>query len=214
MRDMREFKLSTKIPAFLVFSLAASLLVATVIPRPVSAEAPLLHSVRCLVRTVLLSDCKPVSTTSPAPAPQSQPTAPQQNPAPTQPATAAPSQQSKPSATEYPEVPIIPLEPIALPDGEILAPNGIVATSPTLSTGYGIEQSEYVAYFNEFSPYAVAGAQQVAEASTPLRQSTEGWKIFGAAWYWWGLALVVAVLALPSVRKEILRKMSALSKNH
>lgn len=211
MRYMRGLKLSTKITAFLVFSLAISSLLMTVSPRPASAEGPLLHSVRCLVRTVLLTNCK----TAPAAEQQAPATAPVQNssqpPAQTAPAQTQPSVPQQSSTP--PEGELTVPEPVALPTGEVLAPTGVVTTNANLGTGHGIQQSEYVAYFNKFSPYAIVGAQQAAEAKVPLRQSAEGWKIFGTAWYWWGVVLLAVILILPPVRRGILSKLSALSKN-
>ena len=211
MRILRGDNQLKRIPVFFVAALATASLFVTVTPRPTHAEGYLVPTVRCLVNTVFLQKCRPAQT----PAPETTP-APSQTPAPTQ---TPPAEQSSNGAssqasprTYTPVAPVndAPLDPIELPEGMVTTPEPVKQPTTYYLGNQRIPESEYVAYFNKYSPYAVAGAQQEGMAEVPVARSAEGWKVFGIAWYWWGIVGVAIALFVPSARRGILRKLSAL----
>ena len=213
MRILRGFEKGTRVTIFLTFALITASSLTIFSPRPASAEGPLLGTVKCLVRTVLLSQC-PTTTT---PAPSTPPSSPAPSPAPTpstpveQSQSAQQSPASKTQATERPSQvrQFDTIEPIQTS----LAPYEDINATAALRASQGrIKESDYVAYFNQYSKYAVASAEQPASIEAPIAQSAEGWKILGIAWYWWGAIVVISSGILFSVRKGFLRRNSVLSK--
>lgn len=224
MRILRGVGLRSKLIMFLVLSLSTASLVTVSAPRPASAEGPLTNTVRCLVRTVLLTSCSPIWTPAPT-APPAAPVAPSPQPPSPEPqptAPASPGVSSGQTAQVAPRQGIqgdiaqggAALEPIEMPEEIIAKPEEIKPPVPTYGTNNRIQESDYVAYFNKYSPYAVAGAkQQASVAEVPLERSAEGWRILGVAWYWWAIVAVAIVAAIPTARQKILRNISVLSKS-
>ncbi len=216
MRILRGFEKGTRVTIFLTFALITASSLTIFSPRPASAEGPLLGTVKCLVRTVLLSQC-PTTTT---PAPSTPPSSPAPSPAPSSaPTPSTPveqsqsAQQSPASKTQATERPsqvrqFDTIEPIQTS----LAPYEDIDATTLRTSQVRIKESDYVAYFNQYSKYAIAGAEQPASIEAPITQSTEGWKILGIAWYWWGAIVVISSGIFFSVRKGFLRRNSVLSK--
>jgi hypothetical protein len=99
---------------------------------------------------------------------------------------------------------------------EITLPEAITTPTTSLTTTQSkprtvVGNAEYLAYFNTYSPYAVAGERQAAEASAPVARTSDGWKVFGVAWYVWVIAALAISGIILSVRRSILRKHSVLS---
>lgn len=216
MRALRGLIQGTKVTAFLVLSLGVSSILTISDSRPASAESPsLLGTVRCLVRTVLLTDCPKLGT--PAPVVTPQPIAPSSpSKAPAQPANQTPSQPA-PSRTNGTtprgsQTTVAPeADEVTMPDTTLKEYDEV--KKPVTEPGAyatDIKNAENLAYFNNYSPYAVAGAKTEAAASLPVQRTSEGWRIFGIAWYWWGIVILLVVTILFSVRRKILRKTSVL----
>lgn len=213
MRILRGFEKGTRVTIFLTFALITASSLTIFSPRPASAEGPLLGAVKCLVRTVLLSQC-PTTTTpvpstsvpSPAPSPASAPPQPVEQSQPVQ-QSQRPNTQATERSSQARQFDTI--EPIQTS----LAPYEDINATAALRASQGrIKESDYVAYFNQYSKYAVAGAEQPASIEAPIAQSAEGWKILGIAWYWWGAIVVILSGIFLSVKKGFLRRSSVLSK--
>lgn len=204
MRVLRVFKqiLKPTLYATIAFGVATILTISS--SRPAAAEGYLLDTVRCLVRTVLLTQCPPgqqvpaVTPTAPAapseaPAQEAAPTTAQAQPraaTTTQPV----SQAGSVGAVGGLDVPIA-----SLASYKPASPTAGVAQYPT-SRG-----ADYLAMFNTSSRYAVLGAEN--QAATGFERTGEGWKIAGIAWYWWGIGLLVAAIGFVSVKKLKLSKI-------
>lgn len=210
MRILRGSIWGSKVTVFMVLPLLVASVMTMSSPRPASAEGPLLGTVRCLLGTLLAGQCRPVAPTSPTPpASPAQPTAPAPSTgsgsaAPQAPAT-QPSNESKKR-----QVQPIQAEPMPMPE-EIPAP--VLPVEPTgeeASAGVAMSNADHLAFFNKYSKYAVAGAQQEAAAATPVERSDEGWRIFGVAWYWWGIGAIVPVGLGVLTYRKFLRKYSVL----
>lgn len=205
MRILRSAQQGTKVAMFLLLALGLSSLLTLSISRSTYAERSLLGTVRCLVRTVLWVQCP---TTKPTPTEQgtTKPETPQQTQSENPPA-------STPEKSEQPvlDTPMPPVaEKVELPE-KITAPQPIIPkVTDTPGQGERMTDAEYLAYFNTYSPYAVAGAHDEAP-TVPLQRSSEGWQVFGVAWYWWVVGILGAVSAFLSVKYAILRKSSVLS---
>lgn len=204
MRILRSAQQGTKVAMFLLLALGFSSLVTLSISRSTYAERSLLGTVRCLVRTVLWVKCP---TTKPAPTEQS--TAKPETPRQTQSETSAStSEGSAQSAVDAPMPPVT--DKVELPE-KITAPQPTIPkVTDAPGQGERMTNAEYLAYFNTYSPYAVAGAHDEAP-TVPLQRSAEGWQVFGVAWYWWAVGILGAVSAFLSVKYAILRKSSVLS---
>lgn len=207
MRQLREFSKGLKVTTFLLLAIATASTATLMTPRPANAEGPLLGTVRCLVQTLLLTDCSRQQTPAPAPT----------QPAPSSPSTAQPAQAPQQTAPAQQQTPVAPIPQDEAIDAQLEMPLEVVSeqvsTTKPIFSSVGtntIQRSEYVAYFNKYSPYAVLGAQQQSEASMPFSQSSEGWKIFGIPWYFLGIIFAPLLLILPSVRRPLLRKFSVL----
>ncbi len=205
MRILRALQPMTKVTVVFVLALttATTLIIAT--PRPAQAEGFLLDTVRCLVRTVLVAGCPAEPTSAPAPASSSQPTTQEAAPASGGSSTGTPQAHTKRSYAPVETAPIT-------------APDTSVEAYPTLQevarpgSGDRMTEAEYIAYFNAHSPYAVQGAQHAASGEAGLVQAgPEGWKLFGVAWYWWGIAAAFIFALFLSVKHGILRRNSVLS---
>lgn len=195
---------ATKVTLYIVLALIAAVFITVIHPRPTSAEGSLLGNVRCLVRTVLLTECKPVEVVVPAPTPAPAP-------APVASAPSASSSGSQPAATsssrtQNNRATVVTTEELAAPE-PILVNVPIVEKPAVATSSYArMSGSEYLAYFNTYSKYAVAGAQQQAASSAPVARTGEGWRIIGIAWYWWGITVLLTAVIFASVRRNFLRK--------
>ena len=208
MRVLRGLQPVTKVTVVFLLALntASTFVIAT--PRPAQAEGFLLDTVRCLVRTVLVEGCR----TAPAPAPTPSP-APQSNgnaaPPPASSNNTSSEQASTPSASRTYSAPSS-FETITPPEASTSAyPTIEEVERPGVNPADRLSESEYVAYFNAYSPYAVQGAQTADDSV--VQASPEGWKLFGIQWYWWGLAAAFIFALFLSVKYGILRRPSVLS---
>jgi hypothetical protein len=197
----------SKVALFLLFALSSALIMTISTPRAASAEGPLLGTVRCLVRSVLLTDCQP-QRGSTRPSEPSNAAQPSSSNAKTN--TAAKSDKAKGAPTPSREEAYAPLpETMAMPSEPSGSMPGI--PSPTATSAYAdMTKAEYLAYFNKYSKYAVAGAHDEAAAPVPVERTGEGWRFFGIAWYWWALAGVFIGAIIYAVRQRFLRKSSVL----
>ena len=202
MRTLRGIFKGTHVTIYILLPLALASILITTGSRSTYAESPtLLGTVRCAVRTLLWVECPATtpSTTQQAPASTPQP-APESQPAPTPATTSAPTK-SAPAKVGGEEV--------AQPDQTIAPYSGIEQISSVAATSPRIQENEYVAYFNQYSPYAVAGAHD--QQTAPIERTNEGWRLLGVAWYWWVAALLVAIMIFTSFKRLNLRKSSVLS---
>lgn len=202
MRTLRGILQSRKLTLYILLPLLASSILTIMNSRSTYAESPsLLGTVRCLVRTVLSVECPSMVTTAPA---QSSSSTPQQSQAP------APSSQTSAtkSAQESTKTPPVTGETVILPEQTIAEYEKIEQIPDSRASSPRIPESEYVAYFNQYSPYAVAGAQDQKVA--PVEQTSEGWRLLGVAWYWWAAGVLIIFTIFLSVKRQNLRKSSVL----
>lgn len=209
---LRAHLQGTKVALFLLFALSIATIMTISSPRPASAEGPLLGTVRCLVRTVFLTDCRPAETSpqTNTPTPSSDGASGQTS---SNPQTQAGSTQSGAgrSSSGAPKAYSAPLEkPIVAPIEAVSIPQSAQPTTVRTSSYANMSDAEYLAYFNKYSKYAVAGAQQEAAVAAPVERTGEGWRFFGIAWYWWGAAVLLLATVFLSVRHKVLRKSSVL----
>jgi len=189
----------------LVFTTASTLTLLN--PQATHAEGYLFGKVRCLVRTVLLTECPSTTAPTPAPAPSNTP-APQPS---SQPSSGSSVQPSAPTdrGGKGPVSPAV-VTPLEAPEvlGDEHAPIQKLQSIGT-TQGDRMSESEYIAYFNAYSPYAVAG-QPTANEAAIVQAGPEGWRILGIAWYWWAMALALCVAIFASVKRIIFRRSSVL----
>lgn len=189
MRILRDIQPVAKVTAVFILALSTATIFTLVSPRAAHAEGFLLPTVRCVVQTVLVDGCQPSSQ---APA-QDAPTQQNQAASSTQ-SSSTSSQQSSGAPKQSTPVSGSYFEPIPESGGGSL-PEIKEAPSTQLSNVSHIDESEYVAYFNAYSKYAVQRAQAAPFGGEVLQAGPEGWKVMGIAWYWWllGLSAPVAV---------------------
>lgn len=202
MSVLRGIQPIVKVTGVFVFVLIAASTLTILTPRPTHAEGFLLGTVRCLVRTVLTAECQKPQTT-PAPAPSERAST-QSN------SSQTPSQPPAPAGGTKEGVPI-DVEPIAPLDPEAAALPAVPDVQGVQTTAANrLDESEYIAYFNAHSPYAVEG--QAAASEAVIQAGPDGWKIFGVAWYWWGLVVAACVGIFASVKYRFFSKASVLLK--
>lgn len=197
----------SKVTLFLLFVLSSAFIMTISTPRSASAEGPLLGTVRCLVQSVLLTNCQPKSS-SPQPSAPAESSSPStsENPAP----ASSPTHETnspKGAATQQTYMPL-PKNTIASDVPVSISP---VTPSPTAASAYAnMTKAEYLTYFNKYSKYAVAGAHDEAAAPIAIERTGEGWRFFGIAWYWWGLMGIIGAMLFYVIRQSFLRKSSVL----
>lgn len=204
MRILRGIQPIANVTAVFVLVLATASSLVIVSPQPTSAEGFLLGTVRCLVRSVLTGECQKVAPSAQQPAP-----APAQPSTPSEPAPQSSPQPEKDQTSLNAPVKQPNFVPIETPEPQQVMPVPVAGTAVAGSSR--IPESEYVAYFNAHSPYA---AQDVQGASViaPIERSSEGWRLFGVAWYVWVGFIVLAMGGFATVRHGFLRRKSVLSK--
>jgi len=207
MRILRGDIRGIQVTAFLALVLVTSSLIVFSSPRPTHAEGPLLGGARCLLQALLLGRCttdssKP-STSSPV-SPSTNSLAPGQSGS----GGDASSAGRAPSNSSRPYIPPAGAE-VPLPDTTIASYPKLEQLTARRPSNAKMDQSEYLAYFNAYSPYAV---QRTSEEQVVVRTS-DGWRLLGISWYWWGAAVVAGLAILLSVRRRFLRKSSVLSKS-
>lgn len=208
MHTLRGLTRGTKLTVFILLAFGIASLLTISHSRPTYAESPsLLGTVRCVLRTVLLASCQPaVAPTNDSGAPTS--STPSNSPTPVQPSPSnAPA--SSPSSTHSTATVPVQSQEVALPEQTIAPYPDMQQVAADAPASQPLPQSDYFAYFNAYSPYAVKGAQAAA-APIPIQQSSEGWKLFGVAWYWWGITIAAMVVIFTSVRRHYLRRTSVL----
>lgn len=214
MRILRAMPRGMNGITFLLFVFAFSLVITISTPRTTYAEGPLLGTVRCLVETVLLQRCKPVST--PAPEPTSSSGGSSASPSSTNKST----QPSSPRATSggaqaTTTMPANPSSNVAQ-EVDIVLPKETAKMAPAVKgemaphvPGAGLTSADYMAFFNTYSRYAT-DVQPRQAGFVPFETSAEGWKILGMAWYWWVALGLFGTVIFTSVKSYSLRKASAL----
>ena len=208
MRKLRGLYQGRNVTLFLFLVLATASSLAFINSRSSYAESPsLLGTVRCAVRTVLLTDCPPVAPQ--APASQGTPAPAQSNGTASQ--TPAQSNRQAPTTNEgnAQEAPV-GSETLTTPDTTLASYQAIENIPHANSVGYAINDSNYLAYFNAYSPYARSDGNGVS-TSAVVEASSDGWKVLGIAWYWWLVAAVLVAVIIASLRKIKLSKTSILS---
>lgn len=139
--------------------------------RPAQAES-LLYTVGCVVGSLLSRDCPP-SQTKPQPNPPPKET----QPSPPSEPTTSPDSPSAQQPTNNPA-------PVELDD----ALTAQLPTIPELHKGLNAGSSTFVLP-NVRAPQYPSAQVLGAHDAMPLRATTEGWRIYGFAWYWWLIAL-------------------------
>ncbi|MDB5180086.1 MAG: hypothetical protein JWN12_718 [Candidatus Saccharibacteria bacterium] len=156
--------------------------------RPTQAES-LLYKTTCGVVGLLGVQCQPAPAAQQTPTPASESGSGKSTTAETGPSNkaatpTAPSNQpaSQPATTSFTAV--------NMPDQQLPT---IVPVSDAKSTMPAMSR-DFVSYslptIGGKSDAAVLGAA----IQTPLQPSSQGWKIFGVAWYWWVLAIAAIVV--------------------
>ncbi len=202
MQILRGAKLSTKFTAFLFLALSTAFSLALIHPQPVNAEGHLFGKVRCVVRTVFNKDCQNKTQQPVAEAPH-------QGGVTSGGSTNAGQQPGTPPAGSTETAPPVngaALEPIEIPE-ELQVSYATLELPEVVPTTSNrpLNESEYAAYFDTFSPYAVAGAKTTAiTENAPVQRSAEGWLVLGVAWYWW-LIVGLVVGAVVVFRRHIFR---------
>lgn len=205
MRTLRGFLQGKILIVYIVVPalLASSLVIIN--SRPSFAESSsLLRTVRCVVRTVLWVECpKNVTSSTQQPAPTQAP----------QPANPTPPPAATPSNTS--SIPVntsskVQVQEVSAPNQTLAQYEPLEQVPVTASTTSRMSESEYVAYFNRYSPYAVAAAQTMKPA--PVERTSEGWRLFGTAWYWWGILAAIGFVLFFAFKHNVLRKRSVLPK--
>lgn len=200
---MRALNLSlrgVKVTTFLSVGLMVALVSPVIFARPTHAEG-LLPAVKCLVQTLLLSQCSQPVQTNTAPTQQTQNQV-------AQPSSSAPSsgtstqpENSGGAVTHSP----MASEPVALETPPQIT-NVPTVTAPTAQLPHS---SDYVAFFNTSSKYA--SPQGGGGGNAFIQASQEGWKVGGLAWYWW-IAIIAAITGIISyIRHLYIRRLSVLS---
>lgn len=198
----------TKYALLLLLALAIAAAITVFHPRSASAEGSLLDTARCLVRGVLQVGCQK------QPAPQSSvqservsPSSSNGGPAGESSATTTPpSTQSRQRTTTHSTAPIV----APLPVQELVAKTPIVDAMPAIPQGKTrIDESQFVAYFNAFSPYAVQGAA-TQKPQQLVERTAEGWKIAGVPWYGWASVAGLVGMTVYGVRRFLISRGSVL----
>lgn len=205
MRILRDVQPVAKVTLAFLLSLCIAAILTLVSPRAAHAEGFLLPTVRCLVQTLLVNGCKPVE--SPAQTPVQPPA--QQNPAPVN----SQSQQSSPSSKQQTTAQNASPEPYFEPivDTEVSSlPSIEEVPKRPLSKASHIDESEYLAYYNTYSKYAVESAQNTSSGKGIVQTSARGWMIAGIAWYWWAIGLAAVSSLIFYKRKQIFSIVSIL----
>lgn len=199
----------TKITAFLLGITAMSVVIALVGSRNTHAVS-LFDTLKCTFKFVFILDCdtKQSSTQSesqPQPQPQSQP----------QPKSAA----NEVSESSKPDQLTVTSDQQAAPqayypdDDELLSMNEQVL-QPVPAVPELPEPPLKLASINgnytDYKLYAYYSSQSAIDANSvkdvPLRASSEGWKLFGIAWYWWLIIGGGALAGGYTLRKLILKQ--------
>jgi hypothetical protein len=205
---------------FVLFAFVLSITITIATPRPTYAEGPLLGTVRCVLKTVLLQRCQPAQT-PPNVTPAPEPTPPKGSGAePSSPSTTnKPAQPSSPDAssggTQVNPTPARSSSNVAQ-EGEIALPKETAEMAPAVkgaaalhASGASLTDADYMTFFNTYSRYAT-DAQPRQLSAAPLETSSEGWKILGVAWYWWVALGLLGVAIFTSIKSYALRKSSSL----
>lgn len=208
MRALRGVQPIVKVAIVFLLALSTSLAFTLLHPRSAHAEGFLLDTVRCLVRTVLVDRCRgaevPPSTAAPT------------TPSNTKESSSGSRSSASDSGAPQPrqqQLPVVYSEPLALPDATAADYPELQQVSWGEAVGEGrLSGAEYVAYFNKYHYYAAENERTVANGGAIVQAGPEGWKLFGVAWYWWGLAVVALGGIFASVRQRNLRNHSVLSK--
>lgn len=202
MRTLRGNVFGTRVSAFLLLVLVSAVTMTISDSRPSYAESPsLLGTVRCVVRTVLLTDCQKETPVT-EPAQVSNPSTPaqggsQSSSGKTTAESSLPTSQSKGSF-----VPTAGNADVPLPEQPAtMSPD--IRTEPT-EREVAYDTADHLAYFNTYSRYAVAGQETSAEV--PVAMSEEGWRVFGVSWYWWTLIISAIVVASWMLVRQIRRR--------
>ncbi|MGV9002313.1 MAG: hypothetical protein ACOH18_05165 [Candidatus Saccharimonadaceae bacterium] len=185
---------------FFLLALSTATIMTISNPRPASAEGPLLGTVDCLLRTILTGPCKsaeaPTQTTKPATSSSS----------PSQPASSQAASTGNVATSDKKTYNTIAMEPMNVPENLKTIPTEVTSVSAITSNNDTTTGAEYLTYFNKYSKYAVAGAKQQA-AVAPIERTGEGWRLFGVAWYWWGMGLLALAVIITSVNRRISKKI-------
>lgn len=206
---------------FVLFAFVLSITITIATPRPTYAEGPLLGTVRCVLKTVLLQRCKPAQTPPSVAPPPEQP--PQKGGGgasqPSSPSTDTPTQPASPNTSSgRAQTPVAPVGSSSSAPQEVTieAPREAAEMAPAVkgaaaphASGASLTDADYMTFFNTYSRYATA-AQPRQVSAAPLETSSEGWKVLGIAWYWWGAAGLLGIAILTSVKSHSLRKSSTL----
>lgn len=188
MRILRDVQPVAKVTLVFLLTLSIATIFTLLSPRAAHAEGFLLPTVRCVVQTLLADGCRTNETTPQAPTTQNTPSSNEQSSPPSAPQPAGPtSQQGQSTTGPY-------FEPIPEPQTDTI-PDIQAAPSTPLSDASHIDESEYVAYFNTYSRYAVQRAQAAPQSAEIVQAGPEGWKIMGIAWYWWLIGTTAGIAA-------------------
>ena len=183
--EKRTWRNSLQGVRFYVFILAiisVSSIVSVLHPQPAHAEGVLGRTLRCVVGGLLGAECPaPVTQTPAAPVAEPQPTAPTSNSnaaTPAEPATV-----SQPTNTST-----VSLEPMEITEPVVQAAE--LPVLPTATHRGGIQA--------DFMNFAMANGKVYTPpaevlGATALEPSSEGWRIFGVSWYWWGIGAIALV---------------------
>lgn len=221
MRKLRGFYTVKHVLFSLLLILATASSLTLLNPQSTQAQSPsLLETVRCLVRTVFRTDCTPVAPTTPV-----TPTAPggssspqnggsQGNSSSIPPVSSGTSGQGSGQSSGGGALQQSggSIEPIG---SEIIPPTKIVTERQNANSGVLEEQagqtsdtSRYYAYFNKYSPYAQTSSVP-ASSGAVVETSSEGWKLYGIAWYWWITALGLLATIAAMIKKMVIRRRLA-----
>lgn len=166
--------------------------------RPAHAESFLSQTAKCLVRTLFLSKCQkaPVTTSPPSAAPTEPATEPKQHSSSkNQKNESANSGDSQPSHS----VTYAPLPTLAREDVALLPRADTIGDDAAQSTPGSYYTAEYAAF--SFAPQT----GQIMGAKSPVESSSEGWKVAGLTWYWWGAGIALFIGGLEYAKRRVLR---------
>ena len=170
---LRPFLRGAKISAFLLGATLVSTFIVIQSPRPTHAEG-LLYGVTCVVKGLLSRGCpKTTAPTSPTPTPTS--------PSSPTPETPAPTNSTPQTQVQQP----VTTEPIVV-DQATLERLESVQPLTTSSAGAATSQGSVTAFAvptirSGTNNQGVLGVKTVRA----LEATEQGWRIFGALWYWW-----------------------------
>jgi len=180
--SLRDIRIYVFILAIISFSLVGSLIHS----QPASAESFLGKTVRCVVGGLLLgADCRtPVDqtpTTPPAAEPQ-----PANTPASNPNTNTTPSQQSVQQSTNATVTQLAPIEDVEL---AVDTPELPVLPSVTHRNPTQPELAGFATVNN------IPGSGTLGASTLAIEPSSEGWRIFGIPWYWFGVVAAVLFAA-------------------